>query len=70
MTRHVEGFAEDYAETVRHWTERFESKLDEAVRIGGAERTRVWRVYLHAARRGFLTGFEAVYQVRCEKPER
>ena len=68
VTRHVEGFAHDYAETIRHWTERFESKLDEAVRIGGPERTRVWLVYLHAARRGFLTGFEAVYQIRCEKP--
>jgi hypothetical protein len=28
----------------------------------------VWQVYLHAARRGFMTGFEAVYQVRCRKP--
>src|SRR3954471_9072314 len=68
VTEHVEGFASDYAETIRHWTERFESRLDEAVRLGGEERTRVWRVYLHAARRGFMTGFEAVYQVRCRAP--
>jgi cyclopropane-fatty-acyl-phospholipid synthase len=68
VTEHVEGFAEDYAETVRHWTERFESRLDEAIRLGGPERTRVWQVYLHAARRGFMTGFEAVYQMRCRRP--
>ncbi|MFL5887033.1 MAG: class I SAM-dependent methyltransferase [Thermoleophilaceae bacterium] len=68
VVEHVEGFAADYAETVRQWTERFESRLDEAVRIGGEERTRVWRVYLHAARRGFVTGFESPYQVLCRLP--
>src|SRR4051794_1345943 len=68
VTEHVEGFADDCAETIRHWTERFESRLDEAIRLGGQERTRVWQVYLHAARRGFMTGFEAVYQLRCRLP--
>jgi cyclopropane-fatty-acyl-phospholipid synthase len=36
----------------------------------GAERIRVWRVYVRAARRGFETGFTSVYQVRCSKPAR
>jgi cyclopropane-fatty-acyl-phospholipid synthase len=65
---HVEGLADDYAETIRHWTERFESNLDEAVRIIGPERVRVWQLYLHAARHGFVSGFESVYQVRCRRP--
>jgi cyclopropane-fatty-acyl-phospholipid synthase len=64
----VEGFAGDYAETVRHWTERFESNLEEAVRLVGPDRVRVWRLYLHAARHGFMSGFESVYQVRCRRP--
>jgi cyclopropane-fatty-acyl-phospholipid synthase len=68
VTEHVEGFADDYAETLRHWIERFESSRDEAVRIAGEERARVWQLYLHAARRGFLTGFESIYQVRCRRP--
>ena len=29
---------------------------DEAVRLAGIERARVWRVYLRAARSGFRTG--------------
>jgi cyclopropane-fatty-acyl-phospholipid synthase len=65
---HVEGFAADYAETLRHWARRFDERLDDAVRLGGAERVRVWRVYLRAARRGFESGFTSVYQVRCTRP--
>jgi cyclopropane-fatty-acyl-phospholipid synthase len=67
-THHVEGFREDYAETLRHWMRRLEDRIDEAERLVGAERIRVWRVYVRAARRGFETGFTSVYQVRCSKP--
>ena len=69
LTDHVEGFAPDYAETLRHWARRLDERLDDAVRIGGAERVRVWRLYLRAARNGFETGFTSVYQVRCQRPE-
>jgi cyclopropane-fatty-acyl-phospholipid synthase len=62
---HVEGFAADYAETLRHWARRLDERLDEAVRLAGAERVRVWRLYLRAARHGFETGFTSVYQARC-----
>jgi cyclopropane-fatty-acyl-phospholipid synthase len=65
---HVEGFASDYAETLRHWAQRFDSNLDEATRLGGPERVRVWRLYLRAARRGFTSGFTSVYQVRATPP--
>ncbi len=65
VSEHVEGFASDYAETLTHWIERFDARLDEARHLAGAQRTRVWRLYLRAARRGFQTGFESVYQVRC-----
>lgn len=67
-TEHVEGFREDYAVTLRHWAERLDQHLDEARRLAGPERTRVWRLYLRAARRGFDTGLTAVYQVRARRP--
>jgi cyclopropane-fatty-acyl-phospholipid synthase len=70
VTRHVEGLAEDYAETIRYWIASFEERYDDAVRIAGSERARVWRVYLRAARRGFLTGWASVYQVLADKPAR
>jgi cyclopropane-fatty-acyl-phospholipid synthase len=67
-TDHVEGFREDYAVTLRHWTERLDERLDQAEALAGAERTRIWRLYLRAARHGFDTAQTAVYQVRGRRP--
>jgi cyclopropane-fatty-acyl-phospholipid synthase len=68
-TGHVEGFREDYAITLRHWAERLDRRLPEAERLAGVERTRVWRLYLRAARHGFDVGLTAVYQVRARRPD-
>ena len=67
-TEHVEGFVEDYATTLGHWTERLEAHLPEAEALAGEQRTRVWRLYLRAARQGFEDGYTAVYQVRARRP--
>jgi cyclopropane-fatty-acyl-phospholipid synthase len=67
-TLHVEGMRDDYVRTLTHWLQRLESRLPEAERLATAERVRVWRVYLRAARSGFKTGFTSIYQVRCRKP--
>lgn len=66
-TRHVEGFRLDYARTLREWLRRLESNHDEAERIAGPERMRVWEVYLRGARRGFETGFTSIYQVLADR---
>jgi cyclopropane-fatty-acyl-phospholipid synthase len=67
-TQHVEDFRHDYAETLRHWAKNLDDNLDEAIRLAGPERVRVWRLYLRAARRGFESGFTSIYQVRCSRP--
>jgi cyclopropane-fatty-acyl-phospholipid synthase len=64
---HVEGFAADYARTLTEWTRRLEANAEEAERLAGPERLRVWRVYLRAARRGFESGFTSVFQVRATR---
>ncbi len=68
VVRHVEGLPEDYAETLRHWIASYEERYDEAVRVAGIERARVWRLYLRAARQGFTTGWASIYQVLADKP--
>jgi cyclopropane-fatty-acyl-phospholipid synthase len=65
VTRHVEEFGADYAETLRHWAHRLDENLDRAVQLAGPERVRVWRLYLRAARNGFESGFTSIYQARC-----
>jgi cyclopropane-fatty-acyl-phospholipid synthase len=64
VTEHVEGFAQDYATTLEHWARNLDENIDEALRLAGPERIRVWRLYLRAARRGFLSGFTSIYQAR------
>jgi cyclopropane-fatty-acyl-phospholipid synthase len=65
VTRHVEEYGPDYAETLRHWAGRLDESLEEALRLAGPERVRVWRLYLRMARRGFETGFLSIYQALC-----
>jgi cyclopropane-fatty-acyl-phospholipid synthase len=58
----------DYAETLTHWAQRLDANLEQAERLVGAERMRIWRLYLRAARNNFVSGFTSVYQVRSSKP--
>lgn len=62
VTQHVEGFASDYARTLGEWIANLDANLPKAERLAGPERVRVWRLYLRAARRGFLNGFTGIYQ--------
>ncbi|HEY2601735.1 MAG TPA: cyclopropane-fatty-acyl-phospholipid synthase family protein [Thermoleophilaceae bacterium] len=62
---HIEGFRQDYVDTLGHWARRLDDNIAEARRLAGEERVRVWRLYLRAARNGFDTGFTSVYQVLC-----
>jgi cyclopropane-fatty-acyl-phospholipid synthase len=68
VTAHVEELQHDYAQTLGHWIERYESRYDDAVRLAGAERARVWRLYLRAGRIGFETGWASIYQVLAHRP--
>ena len=67
VTRHVEGYAEHYDRTLTHWARRLDADLERAEQLAGAERLRVWRLYLRAARSGFRTGFTSIYQVLATK---
>ncbi|MHB8658130.1 MAG: class I SAM-dependent methyltransferase [Solirubrobacteraceae bacterium] len=68
VTTHVEGLQGDYAKTISCWIEGFEERYEEAVRVAGSERARIWKLYLRAARQGFETGWASVYQVLAHKP--
>jgi cyclopropane-fatty-acyl-phospholipid synthase len=70
VSEHVEGFREDYAITLRHWSQRLDENLEAAEALTGEQRTRIWRLYLRAARYGFETGHTSVYQVLTRRPAR
>ncbi len=67
---HVEGFRQDYVDTLSEWIERLDANRAQAERLAGAERVRVWRLYLRAARNGFATGFTSIFQILGTHPPR
>jgi cyclopropane-fatty-acyl-phospholipid synthase len=65
---HVEGFRHDYARTLREWAHNLDGHADRAQSLVGAERMRIWRLYLRAGRRGFETGFTSIFQIVAHRP--
>lgn len=63
----VDAYAQDYARTLSAWIENLDSDLAAAERLAGAERLRIWRLYLRAARSGFETGFTSLFQVTARR---
>ncbi len=62
VTEHVEGFAQDYQDTLSEWIKRLDENLVRAEQLAGKERLRVWRLYLRSARNIFKTQFVSIYQ--------
>ncbi len=58
-------FGQDYAQTLKHWLQAFEQRLDEVRTLGFDEGfIRVWRFYLCACIAAFSNGSTNVMQVR------
>jgi cyclopropane-fatty-acyl-phospholipid synthase len=60
--RDVESLREHYVLTLGHWVRRLEERWDDAVRLAGFERARVWRLYMTGSRTAFASGRIAVHQ--------
>ncbi len=61
--RDVECLREHYARTLRAWVRNLEADFEEAVRLVGAGRARVWRLYMAASALNFETNRTSVHQV-------
>lgn len=68
--RDVENLREHYTLTLRHWVQNLEARWEEAVREVGAERARLWRLYMAASAHQFNHGHLAVHQVLLAKPDK
>ncbi len=67
--RDVEDWREHYAMTLRHWVRRLEARWDEAVRLVGEGRARVWRLYMSVAAYQFAAGHLSIHQVLLARPD-
>jgi cyclopropane-fatty-acyl-phospholipid synthase len=65
--RHVENLREHYVLTLRAWLGNLEARWDEAVDLVGANRARVWRLYLAGVMIGFEENRTQLHQVLAVK---
>ncbi|WP_055587333.1 SAM-dependent methyltransferase [Streptacidiphilus griseoplanus] len=66
--RDVEALREHYALTLRAWVANLEAGWDEAVRLAGPGRARVWRLYMAACVGAFERNEIGVNQVLAVRP--
>ena len=67
--RDVESLREHYPLTLRAWVANLAAQREEAVAEVGAERERVWRMYMLGSALGFEDGDVTVYQVLTTRPD-
>lgn len=63
----IEAWREHYALTCKAWCERLTERRDEAIKLVGKERYRLWAAYLAGASCGFTDGGIKIYQVVASK---
>ncbi len=61
--RDVESLREHYARTLRCWVSNLESNWDEAVKLVGEPRAKIWRLYMAGSAVGFEDGGISIHQV-------
>lgn len=65
--RDVESLREHYARTLRHWVANLHDNWSDAVRLVGAERARVWRLYMAASAVNFEANRISIHQTLAVK---
>jgi cyclopropane-fatty-acyl-phospholipid synthase len=63
----VEDWREHYYLTTRHWCRRLAARREEAVRLVGPERYRLWELYLAGVSLAFYDNSARIYQVLASK---
>ncbi|MBS0336447.1 MAG: class I SAM-dependent methyltransferase [Proteobacteria bacterium] len=59
----IESLRRHYAHTCHAWSSRLEANREQASRIAGERRYRIWQIYLAGCAYGFAHGWMNVYQV-------
>jgi cyclopropane-fatty-acyl-phospholipid synthase len=63
----VEAWREHYALTTKYWCQRLTARREEAIKLVGSERYRLWVAYLAAVSFNFTDGPLRIYQVVTSK---
>ncbi len=64
----AENLRPHYARTLWQWVHRLESHSEEARRLIGEQKYRIWRIYMAGSAHAFERGWMALFQVLAGKP--
>lgn len=64
----AESLRPHYARTLWHWVDRLEANADEARRIIGEKKFRIWRIYMAGSAHAFSRGWMSLFQILAGKP--
>ncbi|HUF21690.1 MAG TPA: class I SAM-dependent methyltransferase, partial [Burkholderiales bacterium] len=64
----VECLRPHYAMTLWHWVRRLEANAEEARRLVGEKRYRIWRIYMSGSAHAFERGWISIFQILGAKP--
>jgi cyclopropane-fatty-acyl-phospholipid synthase len=67
--RDVESLREHYAKTLRAWIANLEAGWEQALKLVGGPRARVWRLYMAGSAVGFEDGGLGIHQVLGVVPD-
>ena len=65
----AESLRPHYALTCGHWSDAFERNVGELERLAGAQRARIWRIYLAGCAHAFARGWINIYQLLAIRSE-
>jgi cyclopropane-fatty-acyl-phospholipid synthase len=65
----AESLRRHYALTCSHWSDAFERNIAELERLAGAQRARIWRIYLAGCAHAFAKGWINIYQLLAIRTE-
>lgn len=58
-----ESLRPHYAKTLWHWVDRLQAKRDDAVKLVGEKRLRIWLIYMAGSAHAFSRGWISIFQV-------
>jgi cyclopropane-fatty-acyl-phospholipid synthase len=64
----IENLRPHYAKTLWHWVGRLDANQDQACKLVGEEKYRIWRAYMMGFAYAFEQGWVALHQILAAKP--
>jgi cyclopropane-fatty-acyl-phospholipid synthase len=64
----TESLRPHYAKTLWHWVDRLEARQQEAKRLIGEKKYRIWQIYMGGSAHAFERGWMSLFQILAGKP--